>query len=113
MGDHRAGKSGSRDGAVIDSMVDVAKCPKKAASPARPSWFAVAARGTVVRRSLFYAVIVGPVLIAINHGDALLAGDIGMARAAKMVMTMAVPYLVSTFSSVSALRSATATPPAR
>lgn len=58
----------------------------------------------VVRRALFFAVIVGPILIAINHGDALLAGEQGTVRWLKMGLTVLVPYLVSTVSSVAALR---------
>jgi hypothetical protein len=58
----------------------------------------------VVRRALFYAVIVGAVLIAINHGDALLRGDLDRARVLKITLTVLVPYTVSTLSSVQAMR---------
>ena len=57
----------------------------------------------VVRRALGYAVVVGCVLIAINHGDALLRGELDAARAVKMGLTVLVPYAVSTLSSVQAL----------
>lgn len=57
----------------------------------------------VVRRALGFAVVVGSVLIAINHGDALLAGDVGAGRAVKMGLTVLVPYVVSTLSSVGAM----------
>ncbi len=63
------------------------------------------ARG-VVRRALGYAVVVGSVLIGINHGDAILAGEIGPERWWKMGLTVLVPYAVSTLSSVSATRAA-------
>jgi hypothetical protein len=69
------------------------------------SWLSVATQPAVVRRALMYAVIVGAILIAINHGDALLAGEIGSARGLKMALTVLVPYAVSTLSSVGALRS--------
>ena len=59
----------------------------------------------VVRRALGYAVVVGAVLIAINHGDALLAGQVERGRLWKMGLTLLVPYAVSTLSSVGALRS--------
>ena len=68
-------------------------------------WLALALRGSVVRRALGYAVVVGAVLITINHGDALLAGDVDSRRLLKMALTVTVPYLVSTLSSVGALRS--------
>ena len=71
---------------------------------APPQWFQLAVRGSVVRRAVMFAVVVGPILIAINHGDALLRGELGGERALKMALTFAVPYLVSTFSSVAALR---------
>lgn len=69
------------------------------------SFLAVARERAVVRRALLYAVVVGAVLIAINHGDALLAGDVSAERWWKMGLTVLVPYTVSTLSSVAALRS--------
>ncbi|MBW2241818.1 MAG: nitrate/nitrite transporter NrtS [Deltaproteobacteria bacterium] len=51
-----------------------------------------------------YAVIVGAILISINHGDALLRGELDSTRLLKMGLTVLVPYTVSTLSSVSALR---------
>ncbi len=58
----------------------------------------------MVRRALGFAVIVGAVLIAINHGDALVSGEVGPVRWLKMGLTLLVPYVVSTVSSVMALR---------
>jgi hypothetical protein len=72
-------------------------------APLVSAWLRTALEGPVVRRGLFYAVIVGAVLIAINHGDALLRGDVEGGRLLKMGLTVLVPYLVSTFSSVAAL----------
>ncbi len=67
-------------------------------------WITIAREPTVVRRALRIALIVGTLLIAINHGDALLRGDIGVFRLAQMVLTVMVPYCVSTVSSVGVLR---------
>jgi hypothetical protein len=67
-------------------------------------WLELARGWPVVRRGLFYALVVGAILIAINHGDALLRGEVAEGRLLKMVLTVAVPYLVSTFSSVAAMR---------
>jgi hypothetical protein len=67
------------------------------------NWLRLAFSGSVVRRGLKFAVIVGAILIAINHGDALLAGEITAGRTLRMALTVAVPYLVSTISSVGAL----------
>jgi hypothetical protein len=69
-----------------------------------PRALAVAFERRVVRRALAFAVVVGSVLIAINHGDALFAGDIDGTRWLKMGLTLLVPYVVSTWSSVLAVR---------
>lgn len=61
---------------------------------------------SVVRRALMYAVVVGAVLISINHGDAILRGEIDATRWLKMGLTLMVPYCVSTLSSVGAIRTA-------
>ena len=74
-----------------------------AQGPAR-SWLELATSGPVVRRASLYLVIVGGILIAINHGDALLRGELDGVRLAKILLTPIVPYVVSTLSSVSALR---------
>ncbi len=67
-------------------------------------WLRLAARRSVVRRALGYAVVVGGILIAINHADALLRGDLDATRLLKMGLTVLVPYGVSTASSVGAMR---------
>jgi hypothetical protein len=72
------------------------------------SFLGLALSPGVVRRALLYALVVGAVLIAINHGDALLSGHVGAERWWKMGLTVLVPYTVSTLSSVGALRSAAA-----
>jgi len=55
---------------------------------------------TVVRRALRYGVIVGLLLIGINHGGAILAGTVTAGRMVQMALTVVIPYLVSTLSSV-------------
>jgi hypothetical protein len=67
-------------------------------------WLRIASSPSVVKRALGYAIVVGIILIAINHGDAILKGDISHTRALKMALTILVPYVVSTLSSVGALR---------
>ncbi len=69
-------------------------------------WLRIALSPPVKKRAWKYAVIVGAVLIIINHVDALLRGDIDAIRILKMGITVTVPYLVSTFSSVGAIREA-------
>jgi hypothetical protein len=48
---------------------------------------------------------VGTVLTAINHGDALLRGQLDAVRLFRIGLTVVVPYCVSTASSVAAMRS--------
>ena len=68
------------------------------------AFLALALERSVVRRALGYALVVGAILISINHGDALLRGEIDSRRLFKMGLTVLVPYCVSTLSSVGALR---------
>ncbi len=68
-------------------------------------WLALATSPSVVRRALFTMLVVGPILISINHGDALLRGDVDAARLMRMGLTLLVPYCVSTTSTVATLRS--------
>lgn len=60
---------------------------------------------SIVRRASFTAFVVGTVLIIINHGDVLLTGQIDASRLFKMILTVLVPYVVSTVSSASTIRS--------
>ena len=59
----------------------------------------------VIKRASLTALVVGAILIAINHGDALLRGQVDASRMFKIILTVFVPYLVSTTSSVSAILS--------
>lgn len=64
-----------------------------------PVWVSLCLSKPVVRRALYSALIVGTILIAINHGDALIRGEIDPTRVFKIILTILVPYLVSTISS--------------
>ncbi len=66
-------------------------------------WLQLALSQSVVCRALKYALIVGTILICINHGDALLRGEVTATRVLRMVLTALVPYCVSTLSSIEAL----------
>ncbi|HXR46847.1 MAG TPA: nitrate/nitrite transporter NrtS [Candidatus Limnocylindrales bacterium] len=57
----------------------------------------------MVKRALKYALIVGFILIAINDSDAILSEQITRGVLLKMLLTVMVPYGVSTFSSVGVL----------
>lgn len=74
-------------------------------------WFALAASRSVVSRALKLAVIVGTILGIINHGDKFLTFFLDPMSMAvmnrdllKFVITYLVPYCVSTYSSVQAIR---------
>ena len=72
-------------------------------SAAAREWLRLAASPPVRNRALRYVVVVGSILITINHGDAILRGDLPPDRLLRMGLTLLVPYLVSTFSSVGAM----------
>ena len=67
-------------------------------------WMGLATSSSVVRRATVVAIVVGTILVAINHGDAIVRGDVGLGRLLRIALTVMVPYCVSTYSSVSALR---------
>ena len=67
-------------------------------------WLRIAARPSVIRRSLRYGVLVGCILIGINYGDTILHGEVTTAGLLKMGLMAFVPYVVSTVSSVAAIQ---------
>ncbi|MEQ8230645.1 MAG: nitrate/nitrite transporter NrtS [Gammaproteobacteria bacterium] len=66
----------------------------------------LATRASVVRRALRVAVVVGSVLVAINYGDRLLAGELDARDGIRILLTYCVPYCVSTYAAVGALMQA-------
>jgi len=76
----------------------------EASGEATPGWLSDALRADVVRRSLRVALVVGSLLVAINHGDHLLSGGVTTTGWLKMALTFLVPYAVSTYASVGAIR---------
>jgi class 3 adenylate cyclase len=67
-------------------------------------WLVIATEKTVVRRALLYSLVIGPVLIAINHGQNIWLGELELGSLLQILMTVMVPYIVTTMSSVSALK---------
>ena len=67
-------------------------------------WFAIALRRDVVVRGLKVGGVVGTILVAINQGDLILSGQLDVASWWKIPTTYLVPYCVSTYASVSAIR---------
>ena len=66
-------------------------------------WCSLVCRGSVVKRGMKFAVVVGIILIAINHGDLILRRELQPINYIKMGLTVIVPYMVSVFSSVGAI----------
>jgi len=66
-------------------------------------WLRIASTKRVVVRGLKYALVVGSILIVINHGNAIVDGALDSTRLIQMVLTLLVPYCVSTASSVGAI----------
>ncbi len=66
-------------------------------------WLRTAADRKVVLRGVAYSVVVGAILVAINHGDAILGGRVDASRWVRIALTVLVPYCVSTASSVGAI----------
>lgn len=64
----------------------------------------LATRASVMRRAAKIALVVGVVLAAINHGDRILSGTLDNGGLFKILLTFCVPYCVSTYSSVLAIR---------
>ena len=59
----------------------------------------------VVKRATIMAVVVGTILVAINHGSCVCMGMFDMMCLTQSLLTYLVPYTVSTLSSVMAISS--------
>jgi hypothetical protein len=65
-------------------------------------WLRMAAEKDIVIRALKLSCIVGTLLIGINYGDAVFTTGVPYPAWWKILLTYCVPYLVSTYSAVSA-----------
>jgi hypothetical protein len=68
------------------------------------SFFSVALSRTVVVRAIKVALLVGTILALVNHGDKLLSMSLSSGDWFKVILTYLVPYGVSTYSAVGALK---------
>jgi len=82
--------------------------PAETSAPSTKSklrlWLDLAGHPATVRRAFMTSVIVGIILISINHGPAIFDGDITRTRLFQMALTLLVPYTVSMVSSVATRR---------
>lgn len=69
-----------------------------------PTFFQIAVDRSVRRRAFRIALVVGCVLALINHGERLVTMSLDGVSVAKIGLSFLVPYCVSTYSSVLAVR---------
>ncbi len=67
-------------------------------------WLRITMSKDIFNRSLKVGLVVGTILTLINFGDQLLQGVITPAMLWKIPMTYCVPFCVSTYASVTAVR---------
>ena len=58
----------------------------------------------LLRRSVGVALVVGSILVAVNHGDTLLAGTWSCSLLWKLPLTYLVPFLVATWGALTSSR---------
>ena len=66
-------------------------------------WYAIAASPDIIKRAIGYALVVGFFLILINHGACILENNYTQVCFLQSLLSMLVPYIVVTFSSVQAI----------
>ncbi len=70
----------------------------------RQSFLSLAFSRAVVPRAIRVSLLVGTILAVINHGDKIVALSLSSEDVVKVLLTYLVPYAVSTWSAVGALR---------
>ena len=65
-------------------------------------YLSLATRRSIVKRGLGFSIVVGSILVLINHGDRLNSDDINQIPIYKVLLTYLVPYVVSSLSSIQA-----------
>ena len=68
------------------------------------SYVSIALQPNVRNRAFKVALVVGTILAAINHTDAIVTGTFGFGNSVKVLLTYFVPYAVSTYSSIGAIQ---------
>lgn len=66
-------------------------------------WFHIALQRNIVLRAFKLALVVGSILMLINHGDVMLNNELSQKGFVKIIITYFVPYCVSTYSSTEAI----------
>ena len=68
-----------------------------------PTFWSALLRRDVLLRGVKFSLVVGTLLVTINHADALLSGDVDTTRIAKILLTYCVPFGVTVVSSAQAI----------
>ncbi|OAI06971.1 MULTISPECIES: nitrate/nitrite transporter NrtS [Methylomonas] len=66
-------------------------------------WFKIALQKNILTRAIKIALVVGSILMLINHGDVMLSDGLSIKEYIKITLTYLVPYCVSTYSSTEAI----------
>jgi hypothetical protein len=64
----------------------------------------LASSARVVKPAIKVALVVGTILVLINHGDAVFQMSLTADQTLRILLTYLVPYCVSTYSSVKAIQ---------
>jgi hypothetical protein len=67
------------------------------------SWLNIALQRDIFMRAIKVALVVGSILMLINHGDVILSNGLSIKELIKIALTYCVPYCVSTYSSAEAV----------
>ncbi|MBS4052975.1 MAG: nitrate/nitrite transporter NrtS [Methylomonas sp.] len=62
-------------------------------------WLKIALQKNILMRAIKVALVVGSILMLINHGDVILSNGLQIKEFIKITLTYLVPYCVSTYSS--------------
>lgn len=73
--------------------------------PKSSSTFDLIVGGGTPRKALWTSIVVGTILVSINHGDVILAGE--QPELHKIILTYCVPYLVTTWGAITGKLAAT------
>jgi hypothetical protein len=66
-------------------------------------YLTLAVRPSIVLRGLKFSAIVGTILVLINHGDTLFTEGLSQTQVLQILLTYAVPYAVSSLSSIQSI----------
>jgi hypothetical protein len=66
-------------------------------------WLKIALQTNILTRAIKVALVVGSILMLINHGDVILSNGLSIKEFIKIALTYFVPYCVSTYSSTEAV----------